>query len=47
MIAAVIAGKLVAGFAAVALALLLFGRSLPRAEDAPAPEAPEAAAEGV
>lgn len=31
MIVPVIAGKLVAGFAAVALALLLFGRSLPKA----------------
>ena len=45
MIAAVIAGKLVAGIAAVALALLLFGRSLPKTENAPAPEAPETAAE--
>ncbi len=47
MIAAVIAGKLVAGIAAVALALLLFGRSLPKTENAPAPEAPETAAEGA
>ena len=47
MIAAVIAGKLVAGIAAVALALLLFGRSLPTAEEAPAPEAPETATEGA
>lgn len=47
MIAAVIAGKLVAGVAAVALALLLFGRSLPKAEDAPAPEARETATGGA
>lgn len=47
MIAAVIAGKLVAGIAAVALALLLFGRSLPKTENAPAPEAPGTAAEGA
>ena len=33
MIAPVIVGKLVAGFAAIALALLLFGRSLPKASE--------------
>jgi len=41
MIAAVIVGKLVAGITAVALALLLFGKSLPKADDVPAPASPE------
>lgn len=47
MIFPVIVGKLVAGFAAIALALLLFGRSLPRATEAAGSTGAEAEAEGV
>ncbi|MDO5065911.1 MAG: ethanolamine utilization protein EutH [Propionibacteriaceae bacterium] len=47
MIAPVIIGKLVAGFAAIGLALLLFGRSLPKASDEAKGAEVEAEAEGA